>query len=953
MAHPSNIMELIVLFTYLVVPHFFFNLALAQNSLQPLCDEAESLALLSFRDSFLISKSASANPSAYPKVKSWNASSENDDCCSWDGVECDRETGHAIGLDLSSSCLYGSISSDSQFLFDNLSHLRRLNLADNDFNFSQIPAGIGQLAKLTYLNLSGSTFSGQIPFEILQLSNLSSLDLSLNTDPFSGKKLLKLTTPFLKSLAQKLSSLAHLDLSFVDIDSAVPENFANLSSLTFLDLTDSSLHGEFPIQIFNLPNLQFVNVRFNKELSGRLPEFHSEMPLKSLRLGGTIFSGELPSSIGKLQSLTELRIRGSNFSGSVPSSIGNLTELTYLDLANNSFSGHIPSSLQNLTRLQFFQLSYNGFRGRTLPWIGKLRNLTLLDLVRTNLEGEIPSSYANLTQLSTLSLAYNQLTGSVPIWLANMTQLTDLYLSRNNLTGTVDLDPFVNHEKLYVLRLSFNKLTLFSKSNSNNATALREMRFLDLAFCNLKRFPEFLNSKNKLEWLDLSYNNIIGTMPKIESQWSKIEAIYLRFNMLRGSLPVPPPTTTVYMASNNQFSGEISPSICNLRSLFAIDLSFNNLSGELPPCMANFSDSLSILKLRNNNFQGSVPNSCSTEGSRSVSLIDLSSNRLEGPIPTSLSNCKMLEYFHVGDNLIRDTFPFWLGTLPNLNVLILRANKFYGSISATEGDSDWFSELRIVDLSYNHFSGSLPSKYFQSWNSMKIEDKSKLKYMQENKTFGVERYAVNRNFDFSITLTNKGVQTTYEKIQELFTAIDLSSNRFEGRIPELIGDLKGLRLLNLSNNNFVGEIPTSLGELSKLEALDLSQNELSGEIPRRLAELNFLSFFDVSDNNLSGNIPRGGQFDTFPESSFDGNSGLSVNENRPSPPSARDNDDDDADDESLFEMVEWKMVGVGYGIGLAVAIVISHFVCTEKFDWVFNSLGMRRLQMLMQRGRRN
>ena len=30
------------------------------------------------------------------------------DCCLWDGVECNKNTGHVIGLDLGSSYLYGS-----------------------------------------------------------------------------------------------------------------------------------------------------------------------------------------------------------------------------------------------------------------------------------------------------------------------------------------------------------------------------------------------------------------------------------------------------------------------------------------------------------------------------------------------------------------------------------------------------------------------------------------------------------------------------------------------------------------------------------------------------------------------------------------------------------------------------------------------------------------------------
>jgi len=62
-----------------------------------------------------------------------------------------------------------------------------------------------------------------------------------------------------------------------------------------------------------------------------------------------------------------------------------------------------------------------------------------------------------------------------------------------------------------------------------------------------------------------------------------------------------------------------------------------------------------------------------------------------------------------------------------------------------------------------------------------------------------------------MTMTNKGVEMEYKKILEILTAIDLSCNKFEGEIPEYIGNLKGLRLLNLSNNIFSGFIRHPLG----------------------------------------------------------------------------------------------------------------------------------------------
>ena len=91
------------------------------SSVQPLCHDHERSNLLQFKESFVINQSASFDPSAYPKVASWTLEGN---CCSWDGVECDEVTGHVIGLDLNSSCLYGSIDSNSSLF--HLVHLQRL-----------------------------------------------------------------------------------------------------------------------------------------------------------------------------------------------------------------------------------------------------------------------------------------------------------------------------------------------------------------------------------------------------------------------------------------------------------------------------------------------------------------------------------------------------------------------------------------------------------------------------------------------------------------------------------------------------------------------------------------------------------------------------------------------------------------------------------------------------------
>ena len=196
-------------------------------------------------------------------------------------------------------------------------------------------------------------------------------------------------------------------------------------------------------------------------------------------------------------------------------------------------------------------------------------------------------------------------------------------------------------------------------------------------------------------------------------------------------------------------------------------------------------------------------------------------------------------------------------------------------------------------------------------------------------------------------MTNKGVNTIYEKVQEIFTALDFSSNRFAGDIPESIGNIKVLHLLNLSNNILIGHIPPTLGNLADLESLDLSQNKLVGEIPQQLTQLTFLESFNVSYNDLVGPIPQGKQFNTFQNSSFEGNSKLCGNplpkkckfyEALPPLPSTSKKSQDSGSPLQFG----WRIVTIGYGCGLLVGVTIGHIVIARNHDWLMKTFRVRQ-----------
>ncbi|KAK8654032.1 hypothetical protein V6N13_128012 [Hibiscus sabdariffa] len=162
----------------------------------------------------------------------------------------------------------------------------------------------------------------------------------------------------------------------------------------------------------------------------------------------------------------------------------------------------------------------------------------------------------------------------------------------------------------------------------------------------------------------------------------------------------------------------------------------------------------------------------------------------------------MLELLNLGNNQIEDTFPSWLGRLPELKVVILRHNGFHGAIGKPK--SNEFPKLRIFDLSFNKFEGGLPSHHFQSWIAMKVVDLGKLNYLETSISFQAPITSWNLHYAYSMTMTKAGVVTEYDKIQDVLVAIDLSSNRFEGGIPQDIQILKAVQFLNLSNNLLSG-----------------------------------------------------------------------------------------------------------------------------------------------------
>lgn len=869
--------------------HFFFLLLLTHFTSHTfsLCNHHDTSALLQFKNSFSLNTSSQLYfpcSSFSFKTKSWK---NNTDCCKWDGVTCDTMSDHVIGLDLSCNNLKGELHPNST-LFQ-LRHLQQLNLVFNHFSGSSIPIGIGDLVKLTHLNLSYCYLSGNIPSTISHFSKLVSLDLSNNE--FS----LKLNPFTWKKLVHNATNLRELHLNEVNMSSIRESSLSMLknlsSSLVSLSLSNTGLQGNLSSDILSLPNLQKLDLSFN-ELSGNIPNVY-----------------------GNLNKLEYLELSSNNLTGQVPSSLFNLPHLSLLDLSYNKLVGPIPIEITKRSKLSIVGLSDNMLNGTIPHWCYSLPSLLELYLSNNNLT-------AFIGEFSTYSLEYlylsnNNLHGHFPISIFQLQNLTMLALSSTNLSGAVDFHQFSKLNKLEYLHLSHNSF-LSINIDSSADSILPNLEELDLSSANINSFPKFLAQLPNLQWLDLSNNNIHGKIPKwfhkkLLNTWNDIQYIDLSFNMLQGDLPIPPDAIQYFLLSNNNFTGDISSTFCNASSLYILNLAHNNLTGMIPQCLGTLT-SLYVLDMQMNNLYGSMPRTFSK--GNAFATIKLNGNKLEGPLPQSLAHCSNLEVLDLGDNSIEDTFPNWLETLPELQVLSLRSNNLHGAITCSSTKHP-FPKLRIFDVSNNNFSGTLPTSCINNFQGMMNVNDGQigLKYM------GTANY-----YNDSVVVIMKGFSMELTKILTTFTTIDLSNNMFEGEIPQVIGELNSLKGLNLSNNGITGTIPQSLSHLRNLEWLDLSCNQLKGEIPEALTNLNFLSVLNLSQNHLEGIIPKGQQFDTFGDDSYEGNTMLCG-----FPLSKSCKNEEDLPPHSTFEDEEesgfgWKAVAIGYACGIIVGLLLGYNV---------------------------
>ncbi|XP_016903706.2 receptor-like protein EIX2 [Cucumis melo] len=498
----------------------------------------------------------------------------------------------------------------------------------------------------------------------------------------------------------------------------------------------------------------------------------------------------------------------------------NQVDFYSLPLSANS----IDSSLLELKYLNYLDLSGNHFNYTQIPsFLGSMEELTYLNLSFALFSGKLPPHLGNLTKLAVLDLSFNWPETNDDIeWISHLSSLQFLSLTGIDFSKTSNL--------IQVL------------------TSFPWLVSLRLNYCNLQNIPFSLVSSNyssflsRVQLLDLSYNQLSGSIPKAFQNMTSLKFLYLSRNKFTG------------------IEGGLSSFIRNNCGLKVINLSMNKDFGgdvfdssyenEFVGC--SHGHDLQVLQLSDTSMKTKIPIDWLGKF-KNLKLVDLSYSKIHGSIPAALGNLSSIEYLDLSNNALTGEIPTSMGRLLNLKVLDISSNSLKGVL--TEAHFVNLSKLHTLYLSYNELiSLDMKPNWIPPFQLKKLDIGSCIgSYGSEFPQWLQTQKALDELWLSNTSLSVSCLPTWFTP--QNLTTLDLSHNQIVGPIFNSIADqMPRLTHLFLNDNFLNDSLPLVLCKLKSLFTLDLSNNRLSGTVHGCLFTLN-LTLLDLSSNYFSGTFP--------------------------------------------------------------------------------------------------
>ncbi|EEC44102.1 predicted protein [Phaeodactylum tricornutum CCAP 1055/1] len=255
--------------------------------------------------------------------------------CEWEGITCD-DSGRVAAIDLSSNYLSGTLPLELALL----DKLVGLNLANNyifgegasndvwsylpnlqdlmmDDNFVIATTGlpsqmkslesiqklsvsynllqgvldgeiIGNMQRLSHLEVESNYISGELPVELGTLPDLVYFYIRRNSLSFNLNKLI---------VPNRFPKIFALWLDSNPITGTIPSEIGTLTTLTSFSLTNATLTGKIPSEMGNLAKMKRCWL-YDNALTGTIPQaLSSWVDLQVLEVSGNNFVGDMPQGV--------------------------------------------------------------------------------------------------------------------------------------------------------------------------------------------------------------------------------------------------------------------------------------------------------------------------------------------------------------------------------------------------------------------------------------------------------------------------------------------------------------------------------------------------------------------------------------------------------------------------------------------------------------------------------
>ncbi|ESW34963.1 hypothetical protein PHAVU_001G195500 [Phaseolus vulgaris] len=374
----------------------------------------------------------------------------------------------------------------------------------------------------------------------------------------------------------------------------------------------------------------------------------------------------------------------------------------------------------------------------------------------------------------------------------------------------------------------------------------------------------FCDNKNHVNQIQAKGLNLSGPLSPNLNQLTNLFNVGLQNNRLNGPLPSFRGLSNLkYLyLDNNNFDSIPSDFFDGLQSLEVLALDNNdlnassggwhlpqtlqestqltnlscmgcNLAGPLPEFLGTM-NSLSFLKLSNNNLTGEIPLSLNDSALQVLWLNNQRGECLTGRIDVVASMVSLTSLWLHG-NSFTGTIPDNIGDLSSLRELNLNGNNLVGLVPQGLGDL----KLDKLDLNNNHFMGPIPN-----FKAVQVS--------YDFNNFCVNKSGVPCAFEVTALLGFLGGLNYPENLVNSWSGNDPCGGQWLGIKCNVDGKVN---MINLPNLNLSGSLSPSVANLGSLVEIRLGGNDISGTVPGNWSSLTSLKLLDLSGNNISPPLP--------------------------------------------------------------------------------------------------